>query len=109
MAEIPGQIFDFETNATSLLGHIRKIDSFTDVGQGGILGIMILIVVGTSLFLMMRSRGNERAFPVSALIVSVIGLLMRLASLVGDNVFWICIALFIVSIVLLIREQGQYE
>ena len=109
MATPPGQVFDFAVNDSSLGGLIQKINSFTDVGQGGILGIFIMIVVGGGLFLMMREKGNERAAPVAMLITSIIGLLLRLASLVGDATFWISIALFIISIIMLIREQGQFE
>lgn len=109
MAQVPGQIFDFTVTDSSLGGLLQKINSFTDVGQGGILGIFTMIVVGFGLFLMMRDRGNERALPVSLLVTSIIGLLLRLAGFIGDNVFWISIGLFIISIIMLIREQGQFE
>lgn len=106
---IPGEIFDFEVTDSSLVGLLRKINSFTDVGQGGILGIFILIVVGGGLFLMMKHFGNERALPVAMLITSIIGLFLRLLQLIGDTVFWICISLFIISILLLMREQAQFD
>lgn len=107
---VPGQVFDFSLHGNStLIGMLNKIDSFTDVGQGGIIGILILIVVGGALLLMMKSFGNERAMPVSLLITSVIGILLRIMGLVGDKVFWICVALTIVSATLLLKEQSQYE
>ena len=105
----PGQVFDFKTNGSDIVDHLIKIDSFTDVGYGGILGILFLIVIGGSLFFTMRNKGNERAMPVSLFITSIIGLFLRLMGLIGDNVFWVCTALFIVSVILLIREQGQFE
>lgn len=106
---VPGQVFDFTVDNSTLIGLIQKINSFTDVGQGGMIGIFILIVVGAGLFLMMRSFGNERALPVSMLITSVIGVLLRLIDLIGDEVFWICIALLLVAVLMLIREQSQFE
>ena len=109
MVEVVGQVFDFTVNDSSLGGLIQKINSFTDVGQGGILGIFIMLVLGFGLFFIMREKGNERAFPVSLLITSVIGLLLRLAGLIGDATFWISIALLLISVIMLIREQGQFE
>jgi len=104
-----GEVFDFTITDSSLIGLLHKINRFTDVGFGGVFGIFILLVVGGVLFLMMRTYGNERAFPVAMLVVGIIGLFLRIIALVGDNVFWICIALLIVSVLLLFKEQGQYE
>ena len=109
MAEIPGQVFDFEVTDSTLVGMLQKINSFTDVGFGGSLGILIILVVSASLYFIMRPYGNERALPVALLIASLLGLFLRLMSLIGDVVFWICVALLIVSVLLLFREQGQYE
>jgi len=111
VANLPGQVFDFNVNDSSLVGMLQKINSFTDVGKGGAIGIYILIVVGGALFFMMRgaTNSNERAFPVAALITALIGLFLRLLGLIGDQVFWVCIALLIVAVLFLIKEQGQYE
>lgn len=109
MAETVGQVFDFEVTDNSLVGLLQKINSFTDVGFGGTIGILIMIVVGASLFLMMRVYGNERAFPVAMLITTLLGLFLRIMGLVGDVVFWVSVSLLIVSVLLLFREQGQYE
>lgn len=103
------EIFDFRVEDPSLFGMLNKINSFTDVGQGGILGIFILLVVGGSLILIMRERGNERAFPVAALVTSIIGVLLRIINWINDTIFWVCVALFVVGVIYLIKEQGQYE
>ena len=109
MAFLPGQIFDFEITDSTFIGMLQKLNSFTDVGQGGILGIFILIVVGGGLLLMMRAFGNERAFSVAAFVTSIIGVFLRILDLIGDAVFWVCIALFIISIISIIKEQGKFE
>lgn len=109
MATPPGQVFDFTVQNNSLIELIKKIDSFTDVGFGGTIGIIILLVVGFSLFSMMRFFGNERAFPVAMLVTSIIGLLLRIVELVSDQVFWISVGLLIISAIMLIREQGQFD
>lgn len=105
-----GEVFDFTITDSSLIGLLQKINSFTDVGQGGILGIFILLIVGGGLFLMMKSSGgSERSFAVSGLVTSIIGVLLRILQLINDTTFWVCISLSIISIIFLIKEQGQYE
>jgi hypothetical protein len=105
----PGQVFDFEVNDSSLLGLFHKIDSFTDVGQGGIIGIFILMVVGGVLFLMMKGFGNERALSVTMLVVSILGFLLRFMGLIGDIVFYICLILLVLGIAFLIKDSEKYE
>lgn len=109
MSDIPGQVFDLENYNHTLVGMIQKINKLTDVGQGGILGIFILLVVGGPLFMMMRSAGNERAFPATMVVLTLLAFFLRSLSLISDVVFWITISLLIVSVLLLIREQGLYE
>ncbi|MDD2658018.1 MAG: hypothetical protein PHD04_05260, partial [Candidatus Pacebacteria bacterium] len=87
-----------------------KINSFTDVGQGGVLGILILFVTFGALTLMMKDKGGmERALSVSTFVTSIIGLFLRLLGLINDYVFYICIAMFIVAGIFLIKEASQYE
>jgi len=107
MAE--GQIFDFTVNDSSLVGLIQKINSFTDVGQGGVLGIFILLIVGGILFMMMKNYGNERALAVTMFVTSLVGMLLRLIGLIGDNVFYICLILFVLGLILLIKEAEKFE
>jgi hypothetical protein len=104
-----GEVFDFTVSDSSLIGLLQKINSFTDVGQGGILGIFILVVVGGALVLMLRGYGNERAFPVAGIVISIIGIFLKILGLIIDSVLWICIAIFVVSVIYLVKEQGQYE
>lgn len=101
--------FDLALENRTLVGFINKINSFTDVGEGGILGLFIMIVIGVPLFLMMRTYGNERAFAVSGLITSLIGLFLRIFGLISDTVFYISIILLVGSLLLLIKEAAQYE
>lgn len=108
MASLPGQVFDFTMNDSSILGIFQKINSFTDVGQGGILGIFILLVVGGVLFMMMKIYGNEKSLSVSMLVTSIIGLFLRILKLVGDYVFYVCIILLVLGIILIIKDAENY-
>ena len=110
MATVPGQVFDFSVTDSSLIGMLQKINSFTDVGQGGMFGIFILMIVGGALFFMTRGvSGNERAFSVSMFVTMIIAILLKILSLIGDAVFWVCVVLCLVGVIFLIKEQGQYE
>lgn len=104
-----GEVFDFTVTDSTLIGLLQKINSFTDVGFGGILGIMILLIVGGGLLMMMRVYGNERAFAVSSIITATIAVLLRIIGLINDGTLWACIALFIVGVLYLIMEQGKYD
>ena len=104
-----GEVFDFTVSDSTLVGMLQKINSFTDVGFGGILGIFILIVVGGVLYLMMKGYGNEKSLSVTMFITSIIGLLLRLLGLISDYVFYICVILFVVGIIFLLKDAGQYE
>ena len=103
------ETFDLKMNETSLIGFLKKVNDLTDVGSGGVLGIFILIVVGFPLFLMMRSYGNERAFAVSGMITALIGLFLRIFGLIGQYVFYVCIILFAIGTILLLKEAAKYE
>lgn len=109
LPSLPGQVFDFTVEDSSFMGLLHKIDSFTDVGPGGVLGILIMILVGGGLTMMLRQSGNERAFPVGLFVASLIGIFLRIMNFIGDKIFWACIALLIISIIFLIREQGKFE
>jgi len=106
---VVGEVFNFELNDSSLVGMFLKINSFTDVGNGGILGIFILIIVAGTLFLMMKTYGFERALSVTMIITSVIGLLLKVIGLISNFIFYICIVLLVVGIIFLIIDSEKYE
>lgn len=109
MGALNGQVFDFTLNDSTLTGMLAKLNSFTDVGSGGILGIFILLIVGGTLFLMMKTYGMERSLSVTMIITSIVGLLLRILSLIGDFVFYVCIVLLILGIILLLMDTEKYE
>lgn len=106
---LAGQVFDFSLTNGSFMSMMQKINSFTDVGQGGILGIYILLVVGGSLFFMMKYYGNDKALAPAALITAIIGIMLRLMSLVNDFVVTICVILLVFGLFLLWKDAAQYE
>lgn len=106
---VVNQVFDFTLNDSSLFGMFQKINSFTDVGGGGMLGIFILLVVGGVLFMMMKAYGNEKAFSVSMMITALVGAFLRILNLVSDTIMYICILIFAVGFLLMMKEGEKYD
>lgn len=110
MAGLSSDIFDFEMEGNgTLMEFLLKANSFTDVGYGGVLGIFLLITIGFTLFMMMKSYGNERALGISMFITSIIGIFLRLLTLINDFTLYICIAILIGGILLLLKEATPHE
>jgi len=103
------EVFDLSLNDSTLVGFLNKVNSFTDVGDGGVIGIFVLLVVGVPLFLMMKGFGNERALGVAGFVTALIGFFLRIFGLISDVIFFICIILFVGGFALLIKEAAQFE
>ena len=102
-------VFATPQNVTNLQGMLGYINSLTDVGQGPILGIIFLIAIGTITFLLTKGFGNEKAFGTSGLIVGILGIFLRMMSLVSDYVMYIGIVFAVLGIYLVMREASNYE
>ena len=102
-------IFDFTMTNGTLIEMLNKINSFTDVGQGGVLGIFIMIVVTGTLYLMMSRMGRKDAFGIAMIINGVFAVLLRILSLINDYVLWISVALMVVGIYFIHEEASNYE
>lgn len=102
-------IFDNPQNVTTFLQQIQYINGLTDVGFGGVLGILILFILGGVLFLMMRSYGPERAIGVSTFVIGIIGILLRMLQLVNNYAVTVCVLLTVLGIYLIVKEAAPYE
>lgn len=102
-------VFDFTMTNGTLTELLGKINSFTDVGQGGVLGLFIMIVVGGTLYFMMSKYGRKDAFGVATTITGVFAILLRILGLVTDYILWIAIALTIIGIYFIHEEASNYE
>ena len=91
-------IFNPPENATTFLQRLQYINSLTDVGAGGIIGIVILFVVAFVLFLITKAFPFEKSFPVAMLITTFIGILLGIMGLVPDNVIYLCIIILVISL-----------
>jgi len=90
---------------TDFLSFVRYIDYLTS----GYLGIGILIIVGSISFLSTKSYTYERSLGFTSLIIFVSSIFLRMINLISNQVFYICIAILILSGILLVRERGTEE
>lgn len=102
-------VFDISIGNGTMTELLQKVNSFTDVGYGGVLGILFLFVIGASLFLISRKYGNERALGISSFVVVFFAIIFRIFGLISDGVLTICIILFILGVGMLIKDSAQYE
>jgi uncharacterized membrane protein len=100
------QIFP-HPNATAVgfINNLRYIDSLTDVGAGGLIGVILMIVILAVLFLIMKAFRSESAFIVASFITAVLGILIRILLLTNDLVVYISIILFCISLYLIYNEK----
>jgi hypothetical protein len=100
------QIFATPGNVTSFVQQLAYINSLTDVGAGGMLGIGLLILIGGVLLLMMKSFTFERSFSVAALVTAILSALLRIMGLINDTTLTICIVLGVFGLILLFKEEN---
>jgi cytochrome bd-type quinol oxidase subunit 1 len=102
-------LLDNISSADSVINTINYVFKLTDIGFGPVLGIMILIVINSVLFLMMKSYTQDRAFAVSLVITCILGIFIRLLGWINDGTLYICIILLVAGIYMLVKESSQGE
>ena len=103
------QVFPDPVNTTNFLSQFAYINSLTDIGAGGVLGVTIMLLIFGCLFLIQKAFSYERAFIVSVIITAFVGILLRILNLVNDFVVYVCIAGIILGLWALIKESSQGE
>ena len=103
-----GTIFsDPSNNTITFLDQLTYINNLTDVGYGGVLGISIILIVGFSLFFMLKSFRFESAFAVAGFITAFVTVILRILGLVNDFVLYAMIIIFAISYILLRNANSQ--
>lgn len=102
-------VFAPPTNVTTFAQKIAYIDGLTNVGFGGMLGIMMLIVIFGILIMMMKSFKFETIFAPAAFITAFCGILIRILLPINNNVIYISIILFVIGLLYLIKESHGQE
>lgn len=95
------------TNCTTIIQQIQYLDSLTDVGFGGVIGLLFLLVIGGVLFLVQKAFAVEKAFAVSAFITAFMGILLAILGLVSNNILYIVLILLAISIFMLLKRSDS--
>jgi len=103
-------VFEHPTNLTTFAQKLAFFDNLTSIdGQGGMLGIFMLIVIFGSLFMIMKLYKTESAFAVAGLITGVCGFLIRVFFPISDNVIYISLIIFVISLLYMLKEASNQE
>jgi len=102
-------LFEKPDNATTFLKQLEYFDSLTDTGTGGILGVVILLVLGASLFGIMKAFSFDKALAVSMLITSFLGIMLGILGLVDNKVIYICLIILIFALFQLFKRSKEGE
>lgn len=77
----------------------------TDISPGGVVGITFLLMIFGALFLMMRNYPKEKGLAVSLLITSILSFPFRIWGLISNQILYVCIVLFLLSLYLLFSNN----
>ena len=78
---------------------------YTNYLVNGMLGVGILLFIGAVAYLTNKSYSYERAIGFSAFLTLISAILLRFLSLINDTVMFVCIALFVGSLIILFKER----
>lgn len=103
-------VFDAPKNVTTFPQMLQYINGLTDAtGNGGVIGILILLVIGASLFMMIKGYGTEKAFGVTGLVLFFLSVFLKVMLLIPSSVMYICIFIGVFGIIMLLKEAARYE
>jgi hypothetical protein len=102
-------VFPLTQNVTTLAQQFGYLNSLTDVGFGGILGIIILVLLTGMLFLMLKSFSIGKAAGVSFFVGGIFAVLLWAMNLINNTVLTISVIFAVLGLILLIKESSKYE
>lgn len=98
-----------DNNITGLVPLLQYINDLTYVNGVAYLGIAILIAVFFVSFLATKTFTSDRAFGFSTFLTMIVAVFLRFLSLINDWVFALTIIIFIISLIILMRERSVEE
>jgi len=101
--------FSNPENVTTFVQQLAYFNSLTDVGYGGIIGVVILIVLDGMMFSIMKAFSVAGAGAVALFIGGIFALLLRAMDLVNNEVLTISVFLSFFGLYLLVKESEKYE
>ena len=101
-------VFSHPDNATTFLKQVQYFNSLTDVGSGGMLGVLIEIAIFFPIFFMTKSYTYERSFATAMIITSFISVLLRIWGLINDAFLYFTLIMLVISLYFLYKENDGY-
>jgi len=98
-----------DNNLTSLFSFMQYANELVSVDGFAWLGTFILIIVYFVSFLTTKNFSTERALGFSTFLGLITALLLRFLELINDTIFTMSIILFIISVIMLMRERNVEE
>ncbi len=102
-------VFSPPSNVTTFVQHLSYIDGLTDIGYGGMLGIVFMVIIFFILNLIMKSFRTETTFAPAAMITAVCGILIRVFFPLSDNIIYISIILFVIGLLYAKKDASNQE
>ena len=93
-------------DALSCFGYVNNT---TDVGMGGVIGTVMMLVMGSFMFMSMKGYGNKPALGATGLILGIFGILLRTLGWINDITLGVSIAFVIIGVWALISQQAKYD
>lgn len=101
-------LFEPPTNATlDFISQLNYINSTTDVGYGGILGVGILMIAFGGVFLISKAFSFDRSYATASFIAFFVAILLRAMTLINDDIIYIVVLNLIASIIVLMVQRSN--
>jgi len=102
-------VFPTPTNVTTFPEQLAYFNSLTDVGFGGILGIVLLLLFTLIMFLMTKAFSIGKAAGVSFVIGAIFAMFLWAMELINSKILTISIIFAVFGIYLLIKESSKFD
>lgn len=102
-------VFEYPSNITSMVKFLEYINTLTEVRGVGFLGVGMLIIIGFVSFLATKAYSFERALGFSTFLTLISAILLRFMNLINDAILFFVSVIFIISIIMLMRERNVEE
>lgn len=102
-----GLVFEAPQNASNFFQMIEYFNSLTDVsGSGSVFWIVMLVVMATMIFLMLKGFTTEKSLSVTFIITFLMAFLLRILDWVNNYVVGVTAILAIFGLYMLMKDES---
>jgi hypothetical protein len=99
-------VFEAPQNASNFFQMMDYFNSLTDVGSGSVFWLVMLVVMATMIFLMMKGFTTEKSLSVTFILTFTMAFLLRLLGWVNDYVIAVTAILAIFGLYMLMKDES---